>query len=343
MSDYDPENPLSGATGAEGASGADEPESATPIRRVGRRDRKRQIKADDKSGLFDTLNDGDTSVHGDASVHGDTSVIDDEGMIEPVTALPDMPGRPLPDDEYDAEAAPLEGDFVLEKDDRFPPVVIPRSSSSGERRTRRTRARGEARTDIDRSQPMAQKRRVGRHDRVALLFLLATIAVAGYFVYLWQNPYSLLNPLAPERPVIYVTATPGPGTADATGASDSGETGATGDPVYPYAVRDGVQLSALADQCGQVVITGLIDGSGQETAYAVRASGGDQDEGVITTYVTEAGAQVYLINLPMPDAPTIYLLQLYDLVGQALSAEVPVQITPGCTANRASVNFAPRG
>ncbi len=319
MSEYDPDNPLPNGDPPD----TDEPESPTPIRRVGRRDRKRQIKTEEDSSLFDSL-------VGDAA--------DTDDMVEPVTALPNVLGRPLPDDFGPEVQEPLQGDFVLDEDDRFPPVVIPRTT---ERRTRRARTRGETRPEIDRSQPMARKRRVSRQDRVALLFLLATIIVGGYFVYIWQNPYSVLNPLAPERPVIYVTATPGADSVE--NPASTAEPGQTIQAVFPYAVREGVQFSALADQCDRVILTGLIQGSGQEEAYAVRVSGGDQDEGVITTFVPEAGAQVYLISLPMPDAETIYMLQMYDLTGEALSAEVPVQVTPGCSANRASVNFTPRG
>ncbi len=56
----------------------------------------------------------------------------------------------------------------------------------------------------------AKARDRGR-NLVALLFLLATLGVLIYFVIVWQNPYSTLNPLAPPTPlplVITATATP---------------------------------------------------------------------------------------------------------------------------------------
>lgn len=43
---------------------------------------------------------------------------------------------------------------------------------------------------------------------VSLFFILATILVVVYFVIVWQNPYSTLNPLAPPTPLpLMITAT----------------------------------------------------------------------------------------------------------------------------------------
>jgi hypothetical protein len=58
--------------------------------------------------------------------------------------------------------------------------------------------------------PRKQGNDLGR-NLIALFFLLATCGVITYFVLIWQNPYSTLNPLAPPTPlpqVITATYTP---------------------------------------------------------------------------------------------------------------------------------------
>lgn len=315
MSEYDPENP---------SPADDQPvEDPTPIRRVGRGDRKRRLrrgKGGDTTNPFDALD----------------STLDDSGLIEPAAALPATPGRPLPDDADDA----LQGDYILDHDDRFPPVVVARPQDRSPRRSSRGRSGNQRpeRPEIDRSQPMASKRRAARQNRIALVFFAATLAVMAYFVYIWQNPYSLLNPLAPERPVIYVTATPGAGTPG----------GAQAGAAFAYAVIGDTQTSPAADQCDRVILTGLIQGTTPEQSFAVRLTGNASDEsteavdeGVLTSYFADARAQVYLITLPMPAARTTYALQMYDLAGHPLSASVPVTVTPGCESNRLSINFTP--
>lgn len=60
------------------------------------------------------------------------------------------------------------------------------------------------------------RRRFGWRDAVALLFALLSCGAIGYFAYVWQNPYSSLNPLSPPLlPPAVVSETPLP-TATAT-------------------------------------------------------------------------------------------------------------------------------
>jgi hypothetical protein len=52
-------------------------------------------------------------------------------------------------------------------------------------------------------------------DLIALFFILAAIGLAGYFIYIWQNPYSPLNPLAPPLlPPLVVSQTPLPASTE---------------------------------------------------------------------------------------------------------------------------------
>ncbi len=136
--------------------------------------------------------------------------------------------------------------------------------------------------------------------------------------------------------MIYVTATPGPGTPGSSAETDAA-------PPFTYVVSENIQRGAAPDQCDRVLLTGLIQRTGEEQGFAMRAADGEVDEGVLTSYLAEARAQAYLITLPMPQTETNYALQMYDLAGQALSAPVSLQITPGCDGNRISVNFMPQG
>ncbi|PJF22794.1 MAG: hypothetical protein CUN56_04175 [Phototrophicales bacterium] len=49
-----------------------------------------------------------------------------------------------------------------------------------------------------------------RHSFLSVVFLLATVMLCAYYAYIWQNPYSQLNPLAPPTPFIVVSWTPDP-------------------------------------------------------------------------------------------------------------------------------------
>lgn len=49
-----------------------------------------------------------------------------------------------------------------------------------------------------------------RHSMISVFFLLATIFLCGYYVYIWENPYSNLNPLAPPTLFVIVSWTPDP-------------------------------------------------------------------------------------------------------------------------------------
>jgi hypothetical protein len=84
--------------------------------------------------------------------------------------------------------------------DRFP--TLPEEALPSQSRRRR-RAPSQAKADAsDRTRNL-----------ISLFFLLATFGVLGYFVLIWQNPYSPLNPLAPPTPLplmITATYTPAP-------------------------------------------------------------------------------------------------------------------------------------
>jgi hypothetical protein len=60
-----------------------------------------------------------------------------------------------------------------------------------------------------RQRPPKRKRRQGnwRHDVVAVFFLLATVALARYYLLIYEDHYTPLNPFAPPTPFIEVSMT----------------------------------------------------------------------------------------------------------------------------------------
>lgn len=62
-----------------------------------------------------------------------------------------------------------------------------------------------------------------RHDVIAALFLLATLGVGAFYVWIWQNPFSPANPFALPTPFIEVTATPDPAALRAAIATERAE------------------------------------------------------------------------------------------------------------------------
>lgn len=154
------------------------------IRRVGARDRKQRIKATGP-------------------------------LFPPEVPLPETPDHDEAIPEDHKPFAPPADDEAREDDwrsriyeppppdDRFPPTADDAPTAAVDPRAmRRPRA---ART------PAPRRRRFHIQDLIALLFALASCGVIVYVAYLWQNPYSELNPLAPPTPLpLIVSQTPTP-------------------------------------------------------------------------------------------------------------------------------------
>jgi hypothetical protein len=218
------------------------------------------------------------------------------GELFPAEEMTDVPVQPE-----------IRQTVVTPPEERFPPIPPQRVRRDTEKNLR---PRGAA-------EPMAQKRkrRAARQNRIALLFFVATIAVTAYFIHLWQNPYSALNPLAPVRDVIYVTATPSDG--------------------YAFGLADVVRYEDTNATCEKMTISGAITARSGE-GYAVRASSAAVDEGVLP--IAENGRFLYQIRVPREGER--YLIQLFDTAGNLLAEVVEVQVSAGCAA---VVNFEPKG
>lgn len=184
---------------ADEAPADDAPET---IRRVGARDRKQRIKA--TGPLFPP------------EVPLPETPDRDEAIPEDHTPFaPPADDAPTPDDPAWGDQTPPADDPAREDDwrariyeppppdDRFPPTADDAPTAPVDPRAmRRPRAA---------CAPAPRRRRFHLQDLIALLFALASCGVIVYVAYLWQNPYSELNPLAPPTPLpLIVSQTPTP-------------------------------------------------------------------------------------------------------------------------------------
>ncbi|MFW5748405.1 MAG: hypothetical protein ACOCYT_02195 [Chloroflexota bacterium] len=179
------------------ASERDGTESYEPdqtVRRVSQRDRKRRLEP--VPSLFDTDADG----------------ANDGDKKRPSAAPPVSGDVPLPDHLAELAKAVADGDSLhfelptaperrasTPPGERFPP--LPEVLLD-------TEAENQPEADMPRSRRRQRPHGNWRHDLIAAFFLLASVALCGYFVAIWQNPYSVLNPLAPPTPFIQITWTP---------------------------------------------------------------------------------------------------------------------------------------
>jgi uncharacterized membrane protein (DUF485 family) len=193
---------------------------------------------------------------------------------------------------------------VTPPQERFPPIPRVRRDIEKNVRPRATE-----------QPPMAQRRRrrAARQNRVAFLFFLATALIGAYFVYIWLNPFSPLNLLAPPRPVLVVTATP------------------MGMIALPFRLANPVVYSA--GECEGLQINGTIRGREGES-YAVRATSDTRDDGVIPM----AQGSEYVFQFTLPREGDVYQVTLFDTSGEAIAPPVDIRVLDTCSA---TVRFEP--
>ncbi len=152
-------------------------QGAGGVRRVSPRDRKSKIDARDLSFPPDSLPQEPRS-----------DVEETQPYSEAHEPEPLPPPKPARTSRSEARA------------ERFPPLP--------------DQERPPARPQRRRVQPAAAaRRRRGSpwRDAIALLFILGALAAGAYFIFIWNNPYSPLNPLAPPLPPpVIVSETPLP-------------------------------------------------------------------------------------------------------------------------------------
>lgn len=194
----------------------------------------------------------------------------------------------------------------VQEGERYPPVA-PRLPKRRGHRVRRKSAR----------------RGFTRHDGIALLFILGTLGFAVYFVTLWRDPYSAINPLAPPTPTpIYVTATPYSLPAN----------------LRFQVVDEGVLYGVHPNGAGcehRAIAGSIADGVGLQIKLTGQT---------VETTVSSGSTPLYGANgfeIPLPLEETEYMVQLFDAENTLRSDPVSVIVSENCDLNLAVVNFIP--
>ncbi len=118
--------------------------------------------------------------------------------------------RDLPPASQDADEHPT-SELSAAPDEAAPPPPRRRTRPDEERFPALPDEQRRARKPAPRTATLPRRRGFPCRDLIAGLFILATLGLAVYFVYIWQNPYSPLNPLAPPLlPPLVVSQTPLP-------------------------------------------------------------------------------------------------------------------------------------
>ncbi|TVR21647.1 MAG: hypothetical protein EA396_07940 [Anaerolineaceae bacterium] len=213
-----------------------------------------------------------------------------------------------------------------------------------------------------------------RYNLLTAFFLLASVALCGYYAMIWTDPYTPLNPLAPPTPFVEITATPDPvavaafhaeQTATAIGpptatpqptatveATPTPEVSATASPTLPpefvFTLREpGVTYRANTNQrgCNWASITGTIyDADGQPLdGYRVRiideVDRGRLDVSVTSGTIANLGEGAYEQIIGSSPREGRYIVQLFDPQGLAVSEPFLIFTQAECDQNVAEVSF----
>lgn len=184
---------------------------------------------------------------------------------------------------------------------------------------------------------------------MTVFLLLSTVLFIAWFVQVWIDPQSFLNPLPPATPFIQVTATPNSGIVAAT-PDDSGQifvvitdTPAAVNPSpYPFIVSEILYAPNSNDLgCNWWSIAGTVrDTSGAAlNGFRIRVTGTDLNEAVFSGASQAFGAGGY--ELPLVGAPREedFTVQLFSAQDAPLSEAFSLRTRADCDANVAIVNF----
>lgn len=271
--------------------------SSDQFRRLGRKDSKREIKA--SKGL-PTDDFPDFSELGESSADVDDLASMPQGLI----------------------AKPLK---IAPEALRYPPLA-PASEAHEVTRT------GAALRGVP--APRASQRGL---NLLTTLALTGTVLWCAVVALIWQDPYSLLNPLAPPILFVQITATFQPATPVPQGMTqitpDAPLSGA-----FPFALSAaGITYVSNANgrACEWASIGGTVqaaDGSALN-GYRIRITGVGLDNTVFSGTATAFGGGGY--EFPLGAAPTegMYSVQLFSPQGAPISALQTVQTVADCARN----------
>ena len=259
---------------------------------------------------------------------------------------------------------PIKPIVYIPEDERFPPLGESLSEDEDA-------AEPEA---VPSASPARRHRLQGgdwRHNLVALAFLLLTIALCGYFVAFWQDPWGAWNPLAKPTPYANVTWTPdmravvnlaGTQTAEAiptvtpasavdTPVQASTQDAATVPPaplLMPFTLAEPGVLyvpNANGRGCNWASIAGTVTGLQGEglNDYMIQIIDAQEPDrlnvraysGAAATF-GEGGFELYLGGSPREGQ---YIVRLLNQTGVPLSDEFLIFSRNVCAENVAIVNF----
>jgi hypothetical protein len=204
-------------------------------------------------------------------------------------------------------------------------------------------------------------RRAWPYNLVALLFFVASVAIAAYYIVIARDPFSPLNPLPPFTPLpIIITTTPIPATATATLTRTPTATFTplpreviatltTFTPApFPFTmVESGVAYVANSNDagCNWLSVGGTVtDIDGQPlNGYRVQIVGDNFNQTVVTGATVTFGQGGYEAVLDNRPRRAEYAVQLLTSGGIPLSQVYYVETSDVCSAdvgeNVAVVNF----
>ena len=259
---------------------------------------------------------------------------------------------------------PVKPAFFTPAEERFPPLtaaLLPEDSPSvtpaPDNAPRHRRFRGD-----------------WRHDLIALFYLLLTIALCGYYVAFWVNPYAPWNPLAKPTPYVQVTWTPdlremvnltpsitNPMPTGGGTPAVAGETPITAlsTPVAAVPTTGTTQRFTLTEAgiiyapnangrgCDWASIAGTVTGRQSEplNGYSIHIMDALEPERLDVQVYSGAsltfgagGFELFLGGTPRRGQ---YVLQLLDPMGIAVSDEFMILTRDTCAENVVIVNFIP--
>ena len=310
---------------------SDQPEQ--PVRRVGRKDRKR-------------------------SLDSNKPLIPEDDQFAP----PQL-SREEPDSEVAAEAEldVPEAEPIVETEPNVPatePLVEPAPHVTTPPAARFPPLEPDVHAPVPKPAPApARKRRNWLYNLLTIFFVLATIAAIAYFGLLWRNPYHPLNPLPPFTPLpIIITTTPLPATETLVPTETEPAPTVTFTPIgvevvlptapsaFPYTLAElDTEYTQSASGCDWSAIAGsVLDAQGAGVNdLIVRVRGEESD---FTGQALSGSAPDFDpggFEIQLADAPQLapFVVQLFSADGTPLSAEYLVVTSDQCEQNTVVVRF----
>jgi hypothetical protein len=302
---------------------SDQPEQ--PVRRVGRKDRKRSL--DSRKPL----------------------IPEDDQFAPPQLSREESDSEIVAEAELDAPEAELEAESepVVEA---APPVTTPSAA-------RFPPLDPDAYAPTPKPAPAPpRKRRNWLYNLLTLFFALATIGAIAYFALLWRNPYHPLNPLPPFTPLpIIITTTPLPATETPLPTETEPAPTATFTPIgvevvlptapsFPYTLAElDTEYIQSASGCDESAIAGsVLDAQGAGVNdLTVRVRGEESDFTGESLSGSAPDFDPGGFEIQLADAPQIapFVVQLFSADETPLSEEYLVVTSDQCEQNTVVVRF----